>query len=267
MPDLLSAHAPKAPYIQEAPHAQSSLADCIMCAGMHNTSIAATIGRFGNYPTSQRAYSSQHSLPPHMLSHLNAFALFIENQRKWDNSPLDPELAKLFITGSVHCRLQRARHRCKEHGIDVAECYLPHGSYLVNLAHPAAGWLIQTLPWHWLRRPRRRLYLYRRQHHHIAEDLRKKIRSRTSSHLQQDQMEPNGSVNSEWIRNVGQKALNCMAALIGTVYRHRLFLDVLTTASSWSLSSALARTFTTCTTTRVVRFAVAIFPVRLAFHL
>jgi AP endonuclease-1 len=54
----------------------------------------------------------------------NAFALFMKNQRKWDNPPLDPEFAKLFIAG------------CKEHGIDVAECCLPHGSYLVNLAHP-----------------------------------------------------------------------------------------------------------------------------------
>jgi AP endonuclease-1 len=56
----------------------------------------------------------------------NAFALFMKNQRKWDNPPLDPEFAKLFIAG------------CKEHGIDVAECCLPHGSYLVNLAHPDA---------------------------------------------------------------------------------------------------------------------------------
>jgi AP endonuclease-1 len=57
-------------------------------------------------------------------SSANAFALFMKNQRKWDNPPLDPEFAKLFIAG------------CKEHGIDVAECCLPHGSYLVNLAHP-----------------------------------------------------------------------------------------------------------------------------------
>ncbi|KAF1916282.1 xylose isomerase-like protein [Ampelomyces quisqualis] len=56
----------------------------------------------------------------------NAFALFMKNQRKWDNPELDPEAAKLFIAG------------CKEHGIDVAECCLPHGSYLVNLAHPDA---------------------------------------------------------------------------------------------------------------------------------
>jgi AP endonuclease-1 len=56
----------------------------------------------------------------------NAFALFMKNQRKWDNPPMDPEFAKLFIAG------------CKEHGIDVAECCVPHGSYLVNLAHPDA---------------------------------------------------------------------------------------------------------------------------------
>jgi AP endonuclease-1 len=50
----------------------------------------------------------------------------MKNQRKWDNPPMDPEFAKLFIAG------------CKEHGIDVAECCVPHGSYLVNLAHPDA---------------------------------------------------------------------------------------------------------------------------------
>ncbi|EAT76683.2 hypothetical protein SNOG_15845 [Parastagonospora nodorum SN15] len=37
---------------------------------------------------------------------------------------LTPEVANLFIAG------------CKEHGIDAAKCCLPHGSYLVNLAHP-----------------------------------------------------------------------------------------------------------------------------------
>ncbi|KAH7081966.1 DNA-lyase [Paraphoma chrysanthemicola] len=56
----------------------------------------------------------------------NAFALFMKNQRKWENPPLDPEFAKLFIAG------------CKEHGIDPSTCCLPHGSYLVNLAHPDA---------------------------------------------------------------------------------------------------------------------------------
>ena len=50
----------------------------------------------------------------------------MKNQRKWENPELSPEAAKLFIDG------------CKEHGIDVAECCLPHGSYLVNLAHPDA---------------------------------------------------------------------------------------------------------------------------------
>ncbi|KAF2819646.1 AP endonuclease [Ophiobolus disseminans] len=54
----------------------------------------------------------------------NAFAFFFKNQRKWINPELDPEFARLFIAG------------CKEHGIDVAKCCLPHGSYLVNLAHP-----------------------------------------------------------------------------------------------------------------------------------
>ncbi|KAL1794040.1 hypothetical protein ACET3X_007461 [Alternaria dauci] len=54
----------------------------------------------------------------------NAFALFMKNQRKWESAPMDPEHAKLFIQG------------CKDHSINAAECCLPHGSYLVNLAHP-----------------------------------------------------------------------------------------------------------------------------------
>ncbi|KAH9869263.1 hypothetical protein IAQ61_006468, partial [Plenodomus lingam] len=54
----------------------------------------------------------------------NAFALFLKQHRKWDNSELDPKVAQLFIDG------------CKEHSIDPAESCLPHGSYLVNLAHP-----------------------------------------------------------------------------------------------------------------------------------
>ena len=37
---------------------------------------------------------------------------------------MDPEHAALFIQG------------CKDYGINAAECCLPHGSYLVNLAHP-----------------------------------------------------------------------------------------------------------------------------------
>jgi AP endonuclease-1 len=62
--------------------------------------------------------------PKANLPSANAFALFLKNQRKWESVALDPEVAKLFIAG------------CKEHGIDVAKCCVPHGSYLVNLAHP-----------------------------------------------------------------------------------------------------------------------------------
>ena len=54
----------------------------------------------------------------------NAFALFMKNQRKWESAAMDPEHAELFIQG------------CKDHNINAAECCLPHGSYLVNLAHP-----------------------------------------------------------------------------------------------------------------------------------
>lgn len=52
--------------------------------------------------------------------------MFMKNQRKWDNPPMDPEHAELFISG------------CKKHSIEVGDCCLPHGSYLVNLAHPDA---------------------------------------------------------------------------------------------------------------------------------
>jgi AP endonuclease-1 len=52
--------------------------------------------------------------------------MFMKNQRKWDNPDMDPEHATLFING------------CKEHNIEVGDCCLPHGSYLVNLAHPDA---------------------------------------------------------------------------------------------------------------------------------
>ncbi|KAH7115274.1 xylose isomerase-like protein [Dendryphion nanum] len=66
----------------------------------------------------------QHSIPNVLHIGANAFALFLKNQRKWDNPPLDPAGATLFLDG------------CKKHGIDPGTCCLPHGSYLVNLAHP-----------------------------------------------------------------------------------------------------------------------------------
>lgn len=58
------------------------------------------------------------------MNSANAFAIFLKNQRKWDNPPLDPEHATFFISG------------CKEKNIDPGACCMPHGSYLVNLAHP-----------------------------------------------------------------------------------------------------------------------------------
>ncbi|KAJ4984706.1 apurinic endonuclease [Stagonosporopsis vannaccii] len=68
-----------------------------------------------------------HNAIPNLL-HIgaNAFAMFMKNQRKWDNPDMDPEHASLFING------------CKDHNIEVGDCCLPHGSYLVNLAHPDA---------------------------------------------------------------------------------------------------------------------------------
>ncbi|KAF2743847.1 AP endonuclease [Sporormia fimetaria CBS 119925] len=54
----------------------------------------------------------------------NAFALFLKSQRKWENPPINTEHADLFIEA------------CKQHSIEPGTCCLPHGSYLVNLAHP-----------------------------------------------------------------------------------------------------------------------------------
>lgn len=58
------------------------------------------------------------------IARANAFALFLKSQRKWTNPALDPEHTTLFIDG------------CKKHSIQPGECCVPHGSYLVNLAHP-----------------------------------------------------------------------------------------------------------------------------------
>jgi AP endonuclease-1 len=60
----------------------------------------------------------------------NAFALFLKSQRKWANPALQDEQATQFISS------------CKEHKYDMGHqsCppIVPHGSYLVNLAHPDA---------------------------------------------------------------------------------------------------------------------------------
>lgn len=50
--------------------------------------------------------------------------MFLKNQRKWQSPALDPEHAALFADG------------CGKHSIHPGECCVPHGSYLVNLAHP-----------------------------------------------------------------------------------------------------------------------------------
>ncbi|KAF2274802.1 AP endonuclease [Westerdykella ornata] len=54
----------------------------------------------------------------------NAFALFLKSQRKWENPPLNPEHVTLFIDN------------CHKHNVEPGRCAVPHGSYLVNLAHP-----------------------------------------------------------------------------------------------------------------------------------
>ncbi|KAF1356646.1 xylose isomerase-like protein [Delphinella strobiligena] len=52
----------------------------------------------------------------------NAFALFMKSQRKWVNPPLDPKVCASF------------HEQCKKHSYDQKNI-VPHGSYLVNLAH------------------------------------------------------------------------------------------------------------------------------------
>lgn len=53
----------------------------------------------------------------------NAFALFLKSQRKWANPPLAEDACTAF------------RDNCKSHSYDQTQHTVPHGSYLVNLAH------------------------------------------------------------------------------------------------------------------------------------
>lgn len=53
----------------------------------------------------------------------NAFALFLKSQRKWANPPLQDD----------HC--DTFQKRCENLKYDQAQHIVPHGSYLVNLAH------------------------------------------------------------------------------------------------------------------------------------
>ncbi|KAK4545021.1 hypothetical protein LTR36_003572 [Oleoguttula mirabilis] len=53
----------------------------------------------------------------------NAFALFLKSQRKWVNPPLQDEHSDTF------------HKRCNHHLYDQKQHVVPHGSYLVNLAH------------------------------------------------------------------------------------------------------------------------------------
>ena len=53
----------------------------------------------------------------------NAFAFFLKSQRKWANPPLTDEHQGAFHTN------------CDHHSYDQAKHVVPHGSYLVNLAH------------------------------------------------------------------------------------------------------------------------------------
>jgi AP endonuclease-1 len=61
------------------------------------------------------------------MSSGNAFALFLQSQRKWDNKPLLDENRLAFIS------------MCEEHKYNASDHVLPHGSYLVNLAQEEKG--------------------------------------------------------------------------------------------------------------------------------
>ncbi|KAE9990759.1 hypothetical protein EG327_000992 [Venturia inaequalis] len=72
----------------------------------------------------------QNAIPNSIHIGGNAFALFLKSQRKWTNPALQDEQATKFLSS------------CKEHrydsGSDLTPPIVPHGSYLVNLAHPDA---------------------------------------------------------------------------------------------------------------------------------
>ncbi|KAJ9664806.1 DNA-(apurinic or apyrimidinic site) lyase [Coniosporium apollinis] len=57
----------------------------------------------------------------------NALALFLKSQRKWANPPLDPTHTTLFASA------------CTTHSYSASQHIVPHGSYLVNLAHTDAA--------------------------------------------------------------------------------------------------------------------------------
>ncbi|KAF1810801.1 DNA-lyase [Eremomyces bilateralis CBS 781.70] len=64
------------------------------------------------------------SIPNALHVGANSFALFLKSQRKWANPPLDPTIPPLFTSA------------CSHHKYDAGVHIVPHGSYLVNLAHP-----------------------------------------------------------------------------------------------------------------------------------
>ncbi|TLD35269.1 AP endonuclease [Venturia nashicola] len=72
----------------------------------------------------------QNAIPNSVHIGGNAFALFLKSQRKWTNPSLQDEQATQFLSN------------CKEHKYDYGHNHtppiVPHGSYLVNLAHPDA---------------------------------------------------------------------------------------------------------------------------------
>ena len=88
-------------------------------------------------PLAQRSTGLKHFIGAHVSSaggvqnavknalHIggNAFAMFLKSQRKWANPPLSDEHSDSF------------RASCKSHSYESGGHVLPHGSYLVNLAH------------------------------------------------------------------------------------------------------------------------------------
>ncbi|KAF1985405.1 AP endonuclease [Aulographum hederae CBS 113979] len=89
-------------------------------------------------PLAARTVGSKHFIGAHISSaggvhnavtnglHIgaNAFALFLKSQRKWVNPALSDDHETQFLS------------HCKSHSYDSSAHIIPHGSYLVNLAHP-----------------------------------------------------------------------------------------------------------------------------------
>lgn len=67
----------------------------------------------------------------------SAFALFLKSQRRWDNPPMAPSVAKLFMENGTQNGFIPVNSTAPL-TIPVSQRILPHGSYLINLANADA---------------------------------------------------------------------------------------------------------------------------------